>query len=71
MMWFFAKSVEMKRTYDNAIVVIGVVAFVAVCATGIAALAGLLPESENVAAAVTATPLVDLQTELRQTISNP
>ncbi len=71
MMRLFTKSVETKTTYGNAIVVIGAVAFIAVCATGVAALAGLLPNSDSVAVAVTAAPLIDLQTELRQTISNP
>lgn len=71
MMRLFANPVQSKRTYSNAIVVIGAIAFVAVCATGIAAFAGLLPGSESVAVTVTATPLVDLQTQIRQTITSP
>jgi hypothetical protein len=30
-----------------------------------------LPQSESVAATVTATPLVDLQTQIKQTITSP
>ena len=71
MMRLFANSVQSKPTYSNAIVVIGAIAFVAVCATGIAAFAGLLPQSESVAATVTATPLVDLQTALSRDIVSP
>ncbi len=33
------------------------------CGTGAAAFAGLLPASKNVAVAVTATPLIDMQVE--------
>ncbi|MEM5438783.1 hypothetical protein [Paraburkholderia diazotrophica] len=33
------------------------------CATGIAAFAGLLPASDHVAMAVTATPFVDMQVD--------
>ncbi|CAD6536488.1 hypothetical protein LMG28727_03352 [Paraburkholderia kirstenboschensis] len=71
MMRLFANSVQSKPTCNNAIVVIGAIAFVAVCATGIAAFAGLLPESESVAVKVTATPLIDLQTQIKQTIASP
>ncbi len=35
------------------------------CGTGVAAFAGLLPASEGVAVAVTATPLIDMQVDQR------
>jgi hypothetical protein len=48
------------RTLLMGVVVFAVFLTVA-CGTGVAAFAGLLPASEGVAVAVTATPLVDMQ----------
>jgi hypothetical protein len=44
-----------------ALVAVAAVFLAAVCGTGIAAFAGLLPASNGVAVAVTATPLIDMQ----------
>ena len=41
------------------------------CGTGVAAFAGLLPASEGVAVAVTATPLIDIQVESQPHIGLP
>ncbi|MBB5458007.1 hypothetical protein HDG33_001650 [Paraburkholderia sp. Cpub6] len=40
------------------------------CGTGMAAFAGLLPKSDGVATAVTATPLVELQTTMTNLIES-
>ena len=61
----FSDAAEAKSVGTNAIVAIAAVALVVLCATGIAAFAGLLPESERVASAVTATPIIDVQVDGR------
>jgi hypothetical protein len=71
MMRLFANSFRANAAYKNGIVAIGACAVIAICATGLAALAGLLPESESVAVTVTAMPLVDLQTALSRDIVSP
>ncbi len=71
MMRLFAHSHGTKLTYRGGIVAIGALFLIAVCATGLAALVGLLPESETVAVTVTAIPLVDLQTVISRSISSP
>jgi len=53
-----AKS-NSARTY--ALFAVAAISLAAVCGTGIAAFAGLLPASDGVAVAVTATPLIDMQ----------
>jgi hypothetical protein len=59
----FADFVPRLAVRGSAAVLAGAI-LVAACATGIAAFAGLLPKSEGVAAAVTATPLVEMQTSV-------
>jgi hypothetical protein len=45
----------------QSLIAVAVLSIAVMCATGVAAFAGLLPASEHVAAAVTATPFVDIQ----------
>ena len=51
MMRLFANSFRANAAYKNGIVVIGACAVIAICVTGLAALTGMLPESESVARA--------------------
>ncbi|RZF29772.1 hypothetical protein EVC45_11325 [Paraburkholderia sp. UYCP14C] len=53
-----------KRAVRGSAAVLAAALLVATCATGIAAFAGLLPKSDGVATAVTATPLLEVQTTL-------
>ncbi|WP_025598486.1 hypothetical protein [Burkholderia sp. WSM2230] len=71
MMRHFAHFHGTKPTYKAGIVFIGALCLFILCATGAAALAGLLPQSESVAVTATAIPLVDLQTVLSRTIASP
>jgi len=57
----FADTANRKASRTQAIVALAGVVLVALCATGIAAFAGLLPQSERVAAAITAAPIIDVQ----------
>jgi hypothetical protein len=59
---------EPMRARTRALLAVTGLAVMAACATGIAAFAGLLPESKNVAVAVTSTPLIDMQLDA---VSNP
>ncbi|HWT38510.1 MAG TPA: hypothetical protein VN289_19645 [Paraburkholderia sp.] len=45
----------------HALVAVAVLSIAAMCATGVAAFAGLLPASDHVATTMTATPFVDIQ----------
>lgn len=67
----YSDAAETKSVGTNAIVAVAAVALVAVCLTGIAAFAGLLPNSDRVAAAMTATPLVDMQVDVRRNDPDP
>ncbi|WP_036005632.1 hypothetical protein [Paraburkholderia caribensis] len=60
MMRHFPDAAEPKSFRTTTIVAIAALALIAACGTGIAALFGLLPESENVAVTVTTIPLVDI-----------
>jgi hypothetical protein len=62
----FADAANRKASRTHAIAAIAGVVVVALCATGIAAFAGLLPESERVAAAITAAPIIDVQVNDRR-----
>jgi hypothetical protein len=48
-------------TRASSLVAVAAISVAVVCGTGIAAFAGLLPASGNVAVAVTVTPLIDMQ----------
>ncbi|MEM5342923.1 hypothetical protein [Paraburkholderia azotifigens] len=48
-------------TPRHSLVAVAVLSIVVLCATGVAAFAGLLPASDHVATAITATPFVDIQ----------
>jgi|GEM_PF-1192176 len=50
-----------KSPATHAIAALAGLVVVALCAIGIAAFAGLLPQSEHVAAAMTAAPIIDVQ----------
>jgi hypothetical protein len=52
---------KLKPTRTFLMGVVFAVFLTVACGTGVAAFAGLLPASEGVAVAVTATPLVDMQ----------
>ncbi|CAD6547067.1 hypothetical protein ACFQ3P_04800 [Paraburkholderia sabiae] len=45
----------------RSLIAAAVLSIAVLCATGVAAFAGLLPASDHVATAVTATPFVDIQ----------
>ncbi|MEM5388505.1 hypothetical protein VSR68_33790 [Paraburkholderia phymatum] len=45
----------------RSLAIVAAISVAVMCATGIAAFAGLLPASDHVAAAMTATPFVDMQ----------
>jgi hypothetical protein len=65
----FPDAVETKPR-SVAIGAVTIVALVAACGTGVAAFSGLLPASDGVAAAVTTTPIIDVQAGLWQNESN-
>ncbi len=48
-------------TPRHSLVAVAALSIVVLCATGVAAFAGLLPASDHVATAITATPFVDIQ----------
>jgi hypothetical protein len=50
-------------TRASSLVAVAAICVAVLCGTGIAAFAGLLPASDDVAVAVTATPLVDVQVD--------
>ncbi|MFM0223559.1 hypothetical protein [Paraburkholderia dipogonis] len=54
----FANSIP---TRASSLFAVAAICVAVVCGTGIAAFAGLLPASGNVAVAVTVTPLIDMQ----------
>ncbi|WP_240702257.1 hypothetical protein [Trinickia terrae] len=56
-----SNAAKSKSTRIRALLAVGAVALTAACGTGIAAFAGLLPESKGVALAMTTTPLIDVQ----------
>jgi hypothetical protein len=60
MMRHFPDAAEPRSFRTTTIVAIAALALIAACGTGIAALCGLLPESENVAVTATTIPLVDI-----------
>jgi hypothetical protein len=62
-MCVFLAKVGFKPPRRTSIVAAAVVCLAAVCGMGIAAFVGVLPESEHIAVAVTATPLLDIQVE--------
>lgn len=66
----FSHATEAKLVRTNAIVAIAAVALIAVCVTGVAAFAGLLPGSDSVASAVTTTPIIDVQVDIRRNDPN-
>lgn len=47
----------------SSLVAVAAISVAVVCGTGIAAFTGLLPESGDVAVAVTVTPLIDMQVD--------
>jgi hypothetical protein len=61
----YSDAAEAKPVGTSAIVAVAAVVLVVLCATGIAAFAGLLPGSDRVASAVTATPIIDVQIDGR------
>jgi hypothetical protein len=50
-------------TRASSLVAVAAISVAVLCGTGIAAFAGLLPASDNVAVAVTGTPLIDMQVD--------
>lgn len=62
----FPNAAEAKLVGIHAIVAVAAFALIALCVTGIAAFAGLLPESDRVASTVITTPIIDMQVDLRQ-----
>jgi hypothetical protein len=66
----FSDAAEAKLVATKAVVAIGAVALMAGCVTGIAAFAGVLPESDRVASAVTAAPIIDVQVDVRRNEPN-
>jgi uncharacterized membrane protein YgaE (UPF0421/DUF939 family) len=59
----FLGKVSFKPSRCTSIVAVAAVCLAIVCGIGIAAFVGLLPESEHIAVAVTASPLLDIQVE--------
>jgi hypothetical protein len=53
-----------RPTRASSLVAVAAVSVAVLCGTGIAAFAGLLPASDNVAVAVTVTPLIDMQVDV-------
>ncbi|MPW20478.1 hypothetical protein GCT13_27245 [Paraburkholderia sp. CNPSo 3157] len=60
----FPDTAQSKSIRTVAIVAVATFALIPVCGVGIAAFSGLLPASDGVAVAVTATPIVDMQVDL-------
>ncbi|MGU7784430.1 hypothetical protein [Burkholderia sp. PU8-34] len=56
-------GVAKSKPTRYSLVAVAAISLAAVCGTGIAAFAGLLPASDSVADAVTATPLIDMQVD--------
>jgi uncharacterized membrane protein len=52
-----------RRGVGMFLAVVGVFLLMVACGTGVAAFAGLLPASKNVARVVTATPLIDVEVD--------
>ncbi|WP_174772019.1 hypothetical protein [Paraburkholderia sp. SG-MS1] len=67
----FSDAAGTKSVGTHAIIAVAAVALVALCLTGIAAFAGLLPDSDRVAIAMTATPIIDMQVDVRRTDTDP
>ncbi|WP_246216923.1 hypothetical protein [Paraburkholderia panacisoli] len=59
----FLAKVSLKPPRRTLIIAAAAVCLAAVCGTGIAAFVGVLPQSEHIAVAVTATPLLDIQVD--------
>ena len=59
-----------RQAVRGSAVVLAVAILIATCGTGIAAFAGLLPKSDGVATAVTATPLEEMQATLMSLIES-
>lgn len=50
-------------TRASSLAAVAAVSVAVICGTGIAAFVGLLPASDQVAASVTVTPLIDMQVD--------
>jgi hypothetical protein len=61
MLMFTLPTVFKSITPRHSLIAVAALSIAVLCATGIAAFAGLLPASDHVAAAMTATPFVDIQ----------
>lgn len=61
---FASKQAALKHAARGTLTALAAVLLIVCCGMGAAAFAGLLPASEGVATAVTATPLEDMQTRL-------
>ncbi|MGF6292210.1 hypothetical protein OKW50_006200 [Paraburkholderia youngii] len=59
-----------RQAVRGSVAVLAAALLIAACGTGIAAFVGLLPKSDGVATAVTATPLVELQTTMMNLIES-
>jgi hypothetical protein len=53
----------------QSLIAVVAISLAALCATGIAAFAGVLPASEHVAVAMTTTPLIDMQADASAAVS--
>ncbi|WP_341313544.1 hypothetical protein WN982_19525 [Paraburkholderia sp. IMGN_8] len=62
-MSFVQGFVNSMPTRGSSLVAVAAISVAVVCGTGIAAFVGLLPASGDVAAAVTVTPLIDMQVD--------
>lgn len=56
----FVNSIPLRA---SSLVAAAAISIAVLCGTGIAAFVGLLPESDDVAVAVTVTPLIDMQVD--------
>ncbi|ACD16008.1 hypothetical protein [Paraburkholderia phytofirmans] len=56
----FVNSIPLRA---SSLVAAAAISIAVLCGAGIAAFVGLLPESDDVAVAVTATPLIDMQVD--------
>ncbi|MPW19380.1 hypothetical protein GCT13_21365 [Paraburkholderia sp. CNPSo 3157] len=63
MVMLIPRNVVASFATRRSLVIIAVFSVAVMCATGIAAFAGLLPASDHVAASMTATPFVDMQVD--------
>lgn len=61
MVMLILRNVVASFATRRSLAVVAAISVAVMCATGIAAFAGLLPASDHVAAAMTATPFVDMQ----------